>query len=74
MPLMVVRVTKHAQKRWRERVHSCTYAQAKAEILEHAMAIVTAAAFGAETVKLGSNHRLKLKGATVVTVLPLGSR
>lgn len=69
-----VRVTRHAQKRWRERVHPCTYAQAKAEILTHSTAIATAAAFGADTVKLGSNHRLKLKGATVLTVLPLGAR
>jgi hypothetical protein len=69
-----VRVTRHAQKRWRERVHPCTYAQAKAEILSHSAAISTAAAFGADTVRLGSNHRLKLKGATVVTVLPLGAR
>jgi hypothetical protein len=67
-------VTRHAQKRWRQRVHPCTYAQAKAEILEHSPAIIVAAAFGAVTVKLGSNHRLKLKGATVVTVLPQGAR
>lgn len=69
-----VRVTRHAAKRWRERVHPCTYAQAKAEILEHSAAIATAAAFGADTVRLGTNHRLKLKGATVVTVLPEGAR
>ena len=69
-----VRVTKHAAKRWRERVHPCTYRQATAEILEHAAAIATAAAFGADTIKLASNHRLKLRGATVVTVLPEGAR
>lgn len=67
-------VTKHAQRRWRERVHPCSYAQAKAEILEHSAAIATAASFGADTVKLGSNHRLKLRGATVLTVLPEGAR
>lgn len=67
-------VTRHAQKRWRERVHPCTYRQAKLEILTHSAAILAAALFGADTVKLGSNHRLKLNGATVVTVLPLGAR
>lgn len=66
-------VTRHAQKRWRQRVHPCTYAQAKAEILGHSKAILSAAIFGADTVKLGSNHRLKLRGATVLTVLPLGA-
>lgn len=69
-----VRVTRHALKRWRERVHPCSYAQAKAEILEHSAAITTAAIFGADTIKLGSKHRLKLRGSTVLTVLPLGAR
>lgn len=65
-------VTRHAAKRWRERVQPCTFAQAKAAILEHAAIIATAAAFGARSVKLPSRHRLKLKGMTVVTVLPEG--
>jgi hypothetical protein len=68
-----VTVSRHALRRWRERVHACTYAQAKIEILGHSAAILTAAAFGADTLKLGSNHRLKLKGATVLTVLPEGA-
>jgi hypothetical protein len=65
-------VTKHAAKRWSERVHPCTHAQATAEILQHSAVIATAAAFGADTIKLGSNHRLKLCGLTVLTVLPVG--
>jgi TnpA family transposase len=69
-----VRITRHAAKRWRERVHPCTYREATAEIMAHATAIETAAAFGADTVKLGTNHRLKLAGATVLTVLPQGAK
>jgi hypothetical protein len=69
-----VRVTKHAIKRWRERVSPCTYAQAREAILAHSPAIMAAANFGADTVKLGSNHRLKLCGSTVLTVLPEGRR
>lgn len=69
-----VRITRHALRRWRERVHPCTYREATAEIMAHATAIETAAAFGADTVKLGTNHRLKLAGATVLTVLPHGAK
>lgn len=67
-----VRVTKHAAKRWRERVCQCTHAQARDAILAHAPAIIAAAAFGSRTVKLASRHRLKLEGTTVLTVLPEG--
>jgi hypothetical protein len=42
--------------------------------MAHATAIELAAAFGADTVKLGTNHRLKLAGATVLTVLPQGAK
>lgn len=64
-----VRVTKHAVKRWRERVSPCTYRQAREAILAHSPAIMAAAEFGADTVRLGTRHRLILQGATVVTVL-----
>lgn len=42
--------------------------------MAHESVILTAAAFGADTVKLGTNHRLKLAGATVLTVLPCGAK
>lgn len=62
-------VTKHAAKRWRERVRPCTAAQARTDILTHATAIRSAASIGADIVRLGSRHRLVLQGLTVVTVL-----
>lgn len=64
-----VKVTKHALKRWRERVSPCTDKQARAAILSHSSAIEKAAMFGAGTVRLGTRHRLILEGLTVVTVL-----
>ena len=74
-PLMGgVRVTKHAAKRWSERVHPCTFREARDEILAHSPTILIAAAFGARTIKLASKHRLKLDGQTVLTVLPMGRR
>jgi hypothetical protein len=65
-------VTRHAAKRWRDRVAPCTRQQAIDSILTHAKAIRAAAAFGARSVKLASRHRLKLDGLTVVTVYPEG--
>lgn len=71
---MTVNVTRSAAKRRRERVCLCTYREATAQIMAHSTVIETAAAFGADTVKLGTNHRLKLAGTTVLTVLPHGAR
>jgi hypothetical protein len=67
-----VHVTQHAAARFSERVHACSPDEAKAEILSHEKAILSAAEFGARTVKLASNHRLVLDDLTVITVLPQG--
>lgn len=65
-----VHVTRHAVKRFTERVAACSPAEAVAAILSHEKAILSAAEFGARTVKLASKHRLILNGTTVTTVLP----
>lgn len=67
-----VHVTHHAAARFAERVVACSPAEATAAILSHSKAIISAAEFGARTVKLASNHRLVLDELTVVTVLPKG--
>jgi len=67
-------VTKHASARWAERVRPCSRQEAVADILSHSKAIAIAADFGASTIRLGSGHRLRLEGATVVTVTPPSGR
>lgn len=63
-------VTRHAARRWSERVHPCSLIEAREQIRAYGDVIRIAAGFGACHVKLPSRHRLVLAGTTVVTVTP----
>lgn len=64
----MIRVSKHAIVRYRERIRACSITDARAAILLHSRALEAAAAMGARIVRLGDGSRLILDGLTVVTV------
>lgn len=67
-------ITAHAAQRYIERIDpSATTEQARAEIASHEKAIVAAANFGCQCVRLGSGAKLILDGLAVVTVIRRGS-
>lgn len=68
----MIHVSRHAAKRYRERVCQCSNADARAAILSHGRALELAVAIGAKIVRLGDGSRLLLDGSTVVTVFAKG--
>lgn len=65
----MARITAHAIQRYRERVDDVEPNIAREMLRSFAPIIDRAAAFGCDTIVLGNGARLKLKGATVCTVL-----
>lgn len=70
MDMSGVTLTQHSVERYIERVRPCAWNEAEADLLSHERAILTAAAMGCRTVRLGNGARLVLDGATIVTVYP----
>lgn len=68
----MIKPTTHAIRRYIERVHDCSEAEA-ASSLSSPM-IELAAKFGAPFVKLSTGQRIVLRGNVVVTVLPADTR
>jgi hypothetical protein len=63
-------ITDHSLLRYIERVWHVDIEAARAEMMLSGKTVDAAALMGCDTVKLGNGARLKLKSATVVTVLP----
>lgn len=61
-------ITDHACQRYAERVAPVTKAEARLAL--SCRGITAAIEFGAHIVKLGTGHRVILRGETVVTVIP----
>lgn len=61
-------ITDHACIRYIERVAPVTKAEARLAL--SCRGIIAAMKFGARIVKLGTGHRVILRGETVVTVIP----
>jgi len=66
----MIQITTHAIQRFIERVHPCSYSEAREEIFSHARAIEAAASFGCAVVRCGGGERLILAGNRVVSVFP----
>lgn len=66
----VCQISDHAVLRYLERVWGIDVDRAKAEMQASSHVVDAAASFGCDTVKMPNGARLKLKGATVATVLP----
>lgn len=64
----MIHIYAHAIQRYQERVHPCTSAVARAEIMTASRGIEAAATIGCQVVRLGSRARLILDGENVVTV------
>jgi uncharacterized protein with PIN domain len=62
------RISDHAVLRFLERVKGIDIEAVRAEMTSPALE--AAAAFGCDTVILGTGHRMKLNGDVVATVLP----
>jgi len=65
----MIRVTRHAIDRCRERVPGIT-TEDQARALLSSSAIVIAWRFGAKYVRLGTGHRVVIEDGAVTTVLP----
>lgn len=63
-------ITDHSLLRYIERVWHVDIAAARAEMMLSGKIVDAAALIGCDTIKLGNGARLKMKGNTVVTVLP----
>jgi hypothetical protein len=63
-------ISDHAVLRYLERVWKIDVEAARSEMMTAGHAIDVADGFCCDTVKMGNGARLKLKGSTVVKVLP----